>query len=423
MLSRQKLLLASGKEGAQNMKITDAKSVASAPGPAPGQKQVIHYVDDVRGLGVRVAASGTRSWIFSYYSHRIERRLTIGRVEAWPMKLAIAEAHRLRRMVDLGEDPMAERHAERVAPTVSDLIERWREEKAPRKRPASLAEDEALIRQWIMPELGNVKVGDVTYGHIDRLLRKVTKAGTPTRANRVVALLSRLFSLAVIWQMRPDQTNPCKGIEKNAETKRHRYLKTEELPRLSAALDAHLNKASGDAIRLLLLTGARKGEVLSMKWTDLDLGKAPVWTKPAASTKQAEIHRVPLSAEACALLLAIQREAEEKAARTNRPVPAYVFPVQRKRGQPAIGQHLPDVRSSWEQICKAAGLEDLRIHDLRHSFASILASQGFSLPMIGALLGHSQAATTSRYAHLLDDAQRQATAKVGEVVRLRSTGK
>jgi integrase len=208
------------------------------------------------------------------------------------------------------------------------------------------------------------------------------------------------------------------GHREERRAPRYRYLTTEELARLSAAVDAYPNRASAEAISVMLLTGARKGEVLSMRWQDLDLGDAPMWTKPAASTKQARLHRVPLSAEACALLLAIK----ERAAGARFPSP-YVFPQQRRRGRPAIGNHLPDVRSARERIVKAAGLEDLRIHDLRHYFVSILASQELSLPMIGALLGHTQAAATNRDAHLMDDAQRPAAECVSQVVKFSGGGK
>jgi integrase len=393
------------------MKFTDDKSVMAAPGPGPGRKEVFHSDDDTRGLRLRVMDTGVRSWVFEYRAHGRERLLTIGRAETWPLKLVREEAHRLRRLVDVGGDPMGERHAQRAAPTMNDLIERWREERAPRKKASSREEDEAMIRDYIEPELGRMKVGDVTRSVVDRLHRKISARGTLYRANRVLALVSTLLSLAVIWEYRSD--NPAKGIEKNPEEPRYRYLTPEELPRLSAALDAYPNQDPADVLRMLLLTGARKNEVLSMRWTDVYLGEPPVWNKPPSSTKQKRLHRVPLSAEAQALLLA--REVRAKSARFPSP---YVFPRrQRRRGQPAIG-HLPDVQSAWKRIIKAARLEDIRIHDLRHSFASILASQGFSLPMIGSLLGHTQAQTTQRYSHLLDSAQRQAAEKVGEVVKL-----
>jgi integrase len=206
-----------------------------------------------------------------------------------------------------------------------------------------------------------------------------------------------MFSLAVKWHMRPD--NPAKGIERNKEYHRRRYLSGDELVRLTKALSKHPNKEAADAIRLLLLTGARRGEVLSMKWADIEDG---VWSKPPSSTKQKDHHQVPLSAPALQLLAHIRKH--------QRPRAGFVFPSHGASG------HLVEIKKSWWQITKAAGIEGLRLHDLRHSYASQLVSGGASLPLIGALLGHSNPLTTARYAHLFHDPLRAATEKVGAVI-------
>jgi integrase len=204
-----------------------------------------------------------------------------------------------------------------------------------------------------------------------------------------------MFSLAIRWRWRPD--NPCRGIERNPENKRTRYLSSDELGRLTAALAAHEDQQAANIIRLLLLTGARKGETLAAKWEDFDL-EAGVWTKPGATTKQATEHRVPLSAPARQLLAGMPREGE------------YLFPGARARG------HRVDLKGPWPAICKAANLKGVRLHDLRHTYASVLASSGQSLHVIGALLGHTQPSTTHRYAHLLDDPLRAATETAGAVI-------
>jgi integrase len=383
--------------------------------PAPASGNVIHYDREVRGLGLRITTNNARSWIFNYRVNGIERRLTIGALSDWPPKLAREEAKRLRRRVDQGHDPMAERHAERAAPTVRDLFERWRTEKAPAMRPRSRLEQERLFHQWIEPELGSRKVGDVTHEEIDRLHRKITHRkssrkgtkGAPVRANRAIAFASRLFNLAVVWKMRAD--NPVKGIEKNPEQARHRYLAAAELDRLDAALAAEPDRQLVNIIWLLLLTGARKGELLAMRWDNLDLGEPAVWTKPASAVKQARLHRVPLNNQARDILLVIEAETSGKVVQFA-PSP-FVFPARNELGR------MRDIKRGWERICHRAGLTNLRIHDLRHSFASFLVSAGYNLPMVGALLGHSQVATTARYAHLLDTAQRAAAETLGALVR------
>jgi integrase len=233
----------------------------------------------------------------------------------------------------------------------------------------------------------DMRVVEVTYTDIDRLHRKVTRHGAPYRANRTVALLSKMFSLAIRWRMRAD--NPCAGIERNQEHKRARYLTGAELERLTKVLTEYVDQQAANIVRMLLFTGARRGEVLAMKWADVDL-EAGVWTKPGATTEQKTEHRVPLSAPARQLLATMVVRGE------------YVFPG--RGGGPRVALDRP-----WPSICRAADIKDVRIHDLRHTYASLLASSKQSLPIIGALLGHTQAATMLRYAHLLDDPVRAAT--------------
>ena len=151
-------------------------------------------------------------------------------------------------------------------------------------------------------------------------------------------------------------------------------------------------------IRLLLLTGARSGEVLGARWDQFDL-EAGTWTKPGATTKQKTEHRIQLSAPAMKLLSMIRET-----------------PIRSFYSLAAAQDHRVDLKKPWPHICKAAKISGVRVHDLRHSYASLLASSGFSLPMIGALLGHTQAQTTARYAHLFDDPLRKATNRVGAIV-------
>ena len=354
-----------------------------------------------RGFGCRVTVGGTKAFIFDYRVRGTgrQRRPTIGRFPSWSTTAARAKAKELRRLVDVGGDPRGDVEADRQAPTVNDLIDRFAEEHLPRKRPGTALNYKILSEKHVRPALKHLKVADVTFEDIDRLLRKISKSA-PYAANRTHAVLSRMFNLAIRWGMRAD--NPCKGIEKNPESKRKRYLRGDELSRLIKALAADPDRRAANIVRMLLLTGARRGEVMSMRWADVDL-KTGTWSKPAASTKQAEDHEVPLSAPARQLL-------SEIAAKQKKPLGTYVFPSDGKTG------HVVEIKRAWRTICKTAGITGLRVHDLRHSFASQLASSGASLPLIGALLGHSNPTTTHRYAHLFDDPQRAAVERVAAII-------
>ena len=367
------------------------KIVKTLVAPASGNR--ITYDRDIKGFGVRITASGARSFVMNYRAAGRERRLTIGQYPAWSVNAARIEAQTLRRKIDLGQDPMRERHDERAAPTVADLSREYIERHAVKKR--SRRDDETMIRNDIIPRLGKLKVQDVRHADFDRLHREITKRA-PIRANRVIACLSKMFALAVKWDWRTD--NPVRGIEKNPEEPRTRHLSSNEIARLADALSRCPESASANAIKLLMLTGARRGEVLTARWEQFDFVSG-IWTKPSAHTKQKREHRIPLSAPALLLLDQIRKTATGD----------YVFPGR-------SGEPLTDIKRFWATICKAAKITDCRIHDLRHTYASLLASAGLSLPIIGALLGHTQAQTTQRYAHLFDDPLRQATERVGAVV-------
>jgi integrase len=378
-------------------RLTDA-SVKRLRAPRAGNK--ITYDDDVAGFGIRVTAAGARSFVFNYRTRSgRERRHTIGSHPDWRTTGAREEARRLRRLVDEGGDPLASIEAERDAPTVAELCDHFELEHLPRKRPGTATDYRRMLHNHIRPHFGqHSKVADVDFSHIDALHRKISKAGHKHRANRVVAVLSKMFALAIRWKLRPD--NPCKGIERNQEGKRKRYLSGDELVRLTAALAEHADRQAANIVRMLLLTGARRGEVLAAKWDDIDLGTG-TWTKPASTTKQAADHVAPLSAPVRQLLSDIA---------DNGPATKYVFPSH------AVVGHRTTIKRNWRQITKAAEIAGLRVHDLRHSFASQLASGGASLPLIGALLGHSNPVTTHRYAHLYNDPQRAAVEQVGAVV-------
>ncbi|MGA7390656.1 MAG: site-specific integrase [Pseudolabrys sp.] len=372
------------------MKLTD-KLIKGLVAPERGNR--ITYDDDVKGFGARITAAGAKSFVLTYWSAGRQRRYTIGRYPDWPLATARSEAKRLKLELRAnGSDPLARLELARDAPTMAGLCQRYLEEHASKKCLASRADDTGMIRAFVLPAFGPKKVAEITFSDCDGLHRKITRRGTKHRANRVIALLSKAFNLSIRWGWRPD--NPCKGIERNPEGKRTRYLSADELVRLTEVLAEYDDQQAANTIRLLLLTGARSGEVFGARWADLDLENG-VWTKPGHTTKQKTEHRVPLSAPALELLTAIRAKAPDNT--------ELVFPG-------------ADLRTPWPKICKAAGITGVRVHDLRHTFASVLASAGFSLPMIGALLGHTQPGTTARYAHLFDDPLRQATERVGAII-------
>jgi integrase len=376
------------------MKVTE-QNAKTLPGPPAGKPYIIHYDDDLKGFGLRVTRAGARSFVLNYRALGVERRLTIGSIPEWKAAGARKEAERLKRGIDVGNDPMRDRHDLREAPTVAQLATRYLEEWAvPKKRLCSVANDRILLNSHILPALGAKRVKDVDYADIEGLHARVTRA-TPPTANRCVALLSKMFSLAIQWGYRGD--NPTKGVQRNAEERREVYLDGNSLERLQAALGEFPGRPSANAIRLLLLTGARRNEVLSATWSQFDLVKG-VWTKPSSHTKQKIIHVVPLSKPALALL------QQMHGSRTDNE---FLFPGRRGGAQSSL-------KKFWKTVCQRADLHGMRIHDLRHSHASILINAGLSLPVIGKLLGHTNPSTTQRYAHLADETLRAATAVVGE---------
>lgn len=383
----------------------DDKVVRRLEAPVTGNR--ITYDEDVKGFGIRITTAGAKAFILNYRLGGQERRITIGSFPDWTVTAAREQAKNLKRKVDVGQDPMGERHKERAAPTVADLAQLYRELHLQRKRPSSRRNDEVIMSRHILPALGKRRLADMRRTEIAALHREISKTA-PIAANRCLAVLSKMFSVGIAEEWCID--NPVKKVERNPENKRNKYLSPAAIARLAEALLAHSDRTAANALRLLLLTGARRGETLLAAWDQFDL-VAGVWTKPGAHTKTATEHRVPISVPAIALLTEMRAGAD--------PTCPYVFPRGRSvdaKGR-AVWAPLTSInRNVWASVCKTAGIEGFRVHDLRHCFASILASSGLSLPIIGALLGHTQPSTTARYSHLLDDPLRAATERVGAVV-------
>jgi integrase len=389
--------------------IANDRQIASLALPTAGQRIV--YAGDLPGFGVRVTSGGAKSFILNYRVRGTgrERRYTIGSCASWKVAAARKEAERLRRIVDLGGDPLGDLEDERDraaaeklrARTVAQLCDEFEREHLPALRPATRKFYRLALKNHVRPALGTKTVEEVERSDVEKLHRGLTSAGMRHQANQVVTLCGVLFKYASKWGWRSGD-NPAREVAKHTLEGRERYLSPAETKRLAVAVAQLEDRQAADVIMVLMLTGARIGETLRMRWEQIDFHRG-VWSKPAATTKQKKVHHLPLTAPVLAIL------SNTRAAQSDRASP-WVFPGRSKEG------HRNDLRGPWLTALKAAKIDELRIHDLRHSFASTLAGGGFSLPMIGAALGHSRVETTARYAHLADDPLRHAMTRAADLI-------
>jgi integrase len=378
----------------------------------PARSNTFLWDRELPRFGVKITPTGAKVYIVQYRTGRRLRRYTIGRHGApWTPDLARKEALRLLALVASGIDPAAAKLAGRTAPIIRELAERVRTEHLVKRKAATRSEYDRLLRLHILPALGSLAVADVARADVAKLHHQLR--ATPMQANRAMAVLSKMMNLAERWGLRPDGTNPCRHVERNRERRRERFLSTAEIGRLGRVLDqaargpltlsARKEKAAAvtvtlspyalAAIALLLLTGARRGEILGLTWAQVELERG-LLRLPESKTGPRVIH---LNAAALAILERLPRVAGN---------PHVVVGDRR-------GAHLVNLNKPWRALRQVAQLEDVRLHDLRHTHASVGAAAGLGLPMIGALLGHTQAATTQRYAHLAADPVRAAAELVG----------
>lgn len=411
---------------AKRQKLSEKIVKAAEPRPRPYQI----FDEDVLGFSLVVQRTGNRGFALDYTIHGRQRRMTIGRWPEWSVTAARDRAKQLRRDIDAGNDPLAGRQEARAAPRIPDLIDRYLKEHAVHLAPRNASDQESMLRKLVEPHWKHRLVAEIDATDVERVLsliaagrarpakEKARSRGkrelqparpTPIRANRAGEVLRKMFNLAVAWKMRSD--NPADGFRRRVETERERFLTTAELSRLGDALHAAEDQRAAAIVRMCMLTGARLGEVRTARFEhfNLELG---TWTKPAANTKQRRIHRTPISADTAALVR-LRRDA----------VPAgceWLFPGDALGADGALkDQPVQEIRRFWSGIQTAARLPDVRIHDLRHTFASLLVSGGASLEMIGKLLGHSQMRTTQRYAHLMDSPLRAGVDAVADAMRPR----
>lgn len=359
-------------------------------------KTVFYRDTEVSGLAIRVTKAGHKAFVFSYSINGRERRMTIGDFPQWSVNAARDKAKHLHRQVSDGNDPLEERQKAAAAPTVMDLWEYFKTKHLPTVSDKHAGEQIKYWEQHILPALGRRKLATLTSNDIDTLHRKIS-GSTPTLANRVIASVRKALNLAKRLEWVPK--NVAEGVKMNTEHPRQRYLSNAELKSVVNALDRMPNQSAANAIRLLILTGARRSEVLSARWDEFDLD-AGTWTKPAGKVKIRRETTIPLSEAAVTLLEAVKAEA-----RTD-----FLFPSR-------VGGPIKEIKAPWSWLMKETGLKNFRIHDLRHTHASILVSRGQPLEVIGRLLGHTQVQTTARYAHLLDDPLRRALDGVDAAVQ------
>ncbi|HWH56882.1 MAG TPA: tyrosine-type recombinase/integrase [Terriglobales bacterium] len=353
---------------------------------------------DVKGFGVRKRSTDVCVYIFRYRPapggrSAPQRTLTIGRHGSpWSPDSARSEALRILGSVKAGADPAASKNAFRQGPTVGDLAVRFIAEHAqPKRKKRTALEYQRLIDIHIVPALGSRKVLDVTRRDIAVLHHKLS--ATPYQANRILAVLRKMFNLAERWGMRPDDSNPCKHIDKYREQSRERMLSNEEWRRLGEAMREYSGAPYPlTAIKLLMLTGARLSEVLQLKWEWVNLGRCEA-RLPDSKTGPKTIH-LPLPAvDMLGSLVRVDGCP-------------FVFPGSKP------GSSLVNLQKPWRRLREKANLRDVRLHDLRHAFASVAVEKGFSLPIVGKMLGHSQPATTARYAHLANASVKAAAEQI-----------
>lgn len=355
------------------------------------------------GFHVRVLPSGVKSYALFYRNaDGKQRTLSLGRTNL--LKAERARQLAQSRLVEVhgGRDPSQERRAERVVVTMQDLFEDYLVKHARvKKRPRSVQGDETLWRLHLGPFLKDMRVDRLGLKDLHGFM--ATMVDRKGAANRSLALLSKMMTLAIAWDLRPD--NPCKRVERYPENRMERFLTAAEVVRLRASLDVEEDQVGASAIRFLLLTGARRGEVLKATWSQFDLsGPSPLWIVPQEHNKGAtrvrrDLRR-PLSDEAASLLTSLRTSSSVTSIQ-------WVFPSRRDPSKCRA-----DLKKLWDRVRIRAGIPDVRIHDLRHSFASAAINSGASLHMIGKALGHADVRTTERYAHVLDGSVRDVAESV-----------
>ena len=360
------------------------------------EKDTVFWDRELTGFGVRVYPTGAKVYIVQARGPKGTSRVTLGRHGVINTGEARKRAASIIARVKAGEEAVSSSVKSAGGPTVSELAQRYMEEHVPvRCKPGTARLARSVVYKHIVPALGRLPLASVERAQVVELHQRLYK--TPYTANKVVRTLKLMYRLGASWGMAPKGCNPCRSILKYPERNRERFLTDREYIRLGHVLEEaeSLGWASStavSAIRLLMLTGCRKSEILTLRWENVSLDESEL----KLSDTKTGARVVSLSPPALKLLAGLPRMQGNP----------WVFPGKKP------GAHIRDIDTPWNIIRSRAGLEDVRLHDLRHSFASRALALGESLPMIGKLLGHTQIETTARYAHLARDTVRGAAERV-----------
>lgn len=359
---------------------------------------------DGNGFGLRVYPSGRKVFVLSYRYHGRKRLLKLGEPgDNLTVKQARSKAINHLNDIDDDIDPLTVKHKRNQAATFAEFAAVYCEEHASLKKSGQ--DDKSMINRILNPELGAIPVRDITREDLTPIHRKIGKeknerSGKPKvyLANRVLALLSKMFEFAITEGFLPeDHGNPAKRIKKFKEESRDTWIQPDQLPALAEALDQEQNPVARDGIWLYLLTGLRKSELLELKWSDIDFNRGEIRLE---DTKAGRRHYLPLSEAAKTKLESIPRIEGNP----------YVLPGRIE------GAHLVNIDKPWQRVRAAAGIEHVRLHDLRRTVGSWLACSGNSLHLIGRVLNHSNTSTTQIYARFGDDPVRQALDAHGQQI-------
>lgn len=350
--------------------------------------------DEINGFGVRIYPSGRKAFVLSYRAKSRKRLMTIGTFGNVTVDQARQIARKYSNAVFEGKDPLEERKREAMGETVADLCKAFLERHSKPKKKSWQA-DERRINKAILPKWGGHKVKAISRADVASLHFEIGKR-SGAEANRTTATLSKMFALAKQWGMLSEtDPNPAKGIDFYKMKKRDRWVSPKELPELAKAIGQETNVYVRAAIWLYLFTGVRKSELLQLRWKNIDLERQELCLE---ETKAGRNHYIPLSSAAISLLDRVPRMAENP----------YLLPGHIK------GQHLVNISKPWLRIRRRAGVEDLRLHDLRRTVGSWLAQSGSSLHLIGRVLNHSNPSTTQIYSRFGQDHVRDALEQHGQ---------
>jgi integrase len=344
----------------------------------------VFWDDQLKGFGLCVRPSGKKTFLLKYRIGRGRRAVTkkhsLGSVPVVSVEAARLKAKNFLFVASQGIDPIKK---DQESLTIKELCEQYIDRHAVlHKKKSSLVRDENLIKGVIIPVFGKIRVADLNRSHLIKYHH--SKKDTPIMANRFLALISTMMNLAEKWEYRPQNTNPCKYVDRYKEKKRQVYLSMDQLEKVGQAMRQLKNTESFyalSALKMLLVTGCRTSEILNLKREYVDIANNCIHL-PDSKTGARTIHLSPVAFD---ILNALPSEE------------GFVF------RSPRENKRLTTLRCLWKKICGITDLKDYRLHDLRHTYASFAVSGGFSLPIIAKMLGHADIKTTERYAHLHQD--------------------